>query len=78
MWKDQTNSCFVTSFGCFVVTIFIVAKCYALQQEEEKRKRQSNTQGNKDDARHFSCKSRSNFCTLDPSKTTQNPYKIEI
>jgi hypothetical protein len=48
MWKDQTNSCFVTTLGCFV-TIFIVTKCYALQQEE-KRKRQSNTQGNKDDA----------------------------
>jgi hypothetical protein len=42
MWKDQTNSCFVTTLGCFVttfgcyVTIFIVTKCYALQQEEKK------------------------------------------
>jgi hypothetical protein len=38
MWKDQTNPCFVATFGCFV-TIFIVTKCYALQQEEEEEKR---------------------------------------
>ncbi len=47
MWKDETNSCFVATFGCFV-TIFIVTKCYALQEEEEE-KRQSNNQGNKHD-----------------------------
>jgi hypothetical protein len=48
MWKDETNSCFVATFGCFV-TIYIVTKCYALQEEEEEEKRQSNNQGNKHD-----------------------------
>jgi len=47
--KIRQTHVFVTTLGCFV-TIFIVTKCYALQQEEKKKKTQSNTQGNKDDA----------------------------
>jgi hypothetical protein len=45
---------------------------------KKKKKDNPTLTGTKDDAPHFSCKIWGNFCTLDSSKTTQNPYKIEI
>jgi ABC-type maltose transport system permease subunit len=41
MWKEQTNSCFAATFGCFV-TIFIVTKCYAFARRRRKKKKEDN------------------------------------